>query len=97
MKKFSLLLSLFFIITIAYANPHAFQLEEANIDSVHNAIQSGSLQCETLIASYLDRIEKYNSALIAATVSSLKYVMPAKAGIQFSRLVKTPGCQPSLA
>lgn len=42
--------------------PAAFRLDEASIASVHEALKSGRLSCETLIALYLKRIAAYNQA-----------------------------------
>jgi Asp-tRNA(Asn)/Glu-tRNA(Gln) amidotransferase A subunit family amidase len=44
------------------AQPRAFHLDEATIDSVHSALKSGDISCRTLTAAYLKRIEAYNHA-----------------------------------
>jgi amidase len=38
----------------------AFQLEEATIDSVHQAIKAHQLNCEQLVTTYLNRIKQYD-------------------------------------
>src|SRR5262245_11969325 len=40
--------------------PQPFRLQEATIDSVHQAFASGQLTCAQLTKLYLDRIEAYN-------------------------------------
>src|SRR5262249_10619680 len=40
--------------------PQAFHLEEATIDSVHNAYRSGRLTARQLVQLYLNRIEAYD-------------------------------------
>ena len=40
-----------------------FQIEEASVESIHDALKEGKIDCEQLIQSYLDRIKKYNFSL----------------------------------
>ena len=40
-----------------------YQIEEATIESIHEAIKQGRISCEQLIHSYLHRIKKYNFSL----------------------------------
>ena len=50
----------------AMANPTGsrnFRIEDSSIESIHAAIQQGTINCEQLIESYFDRIKKYNFSL----------------------------------
>jgi amidase len=58
--------SLFFISTVAAgADAPAFQVEEATIAQVHEAILSKHLTSEQLVRSYLARIKAYNGTCVA--------------------------------
>jgi amidase len=39
-----------------------FQLEEATIADIHQAIQSGEITCKGLVQAYMDRVKEYNGA-----------------------------------
>ena len=50
----------------AMANPTGsrnFRIEDSSIESIHAAIQQGTINCEQLIESYFNRIKKYNFSL----------------------------------
>jgi len=68
MKKISMILMslpLLTVINIATASHNAkntapFSLEEATIESIHDAITNHQITCEALINKYLERIKQYN-------------------------------------
>ncbi len=43
-------------------SPQSFHLEEATIDDIHSAFQSGELTCRRLVELYLARIEAYDKS-----------------------------------
>ncbi|MGI8946418.1 MAG: amidase family protein, partial [Ornithinimicrobium sp.] len=43
-------------------SPQSFRLEEATIDDIHSAFQSGELTCRRLVELYLARIEAYDKS-----------------------------------
>jgi aspartyl-tRNA(Asn)/glutamyl-tRNA(Gln) amidotransferase subunit A len=54
-----------------------FPLDEATIDSVHQAIQNNQLSCEALVNNYLDRIKQYNlSVAHQAPINAITYLNP---------------------
>lgn len=68
MKKIILMLALFACAacsrsvtpTASGATPRAFDLIEADIDSVHAALRAGTLSCSALVEAYLQRIQRYD-------------------------------------
>lgn len=54
---------LFITITIAATPDQPFELEDADIDSVHTALKTHSLTCKQLVKAYIARIEKYNLSI----------------------------------
>jgi len=63
-----------------------FQIEEATIEGIHNAIQSGQMSCKQIVQAYIERAKAYNgvcTALITpdgADIKSVKgYIRAGKA------------------
>jgi amidase len=52
----------------------SFQLIEASIANIHEAMQAGTLTCHNLVQQYLDRIEAYDKR--GPTVNAILYVNP---------------------
>ena len=42
----------------------SFNILEATIDDIHGAYRSGTLTCRELVAAYLDRIERFDKAVL---------------------------------
>jgi Asp-tRNA(Asn)/Glu-tRNA(Gln) amidotransferase A subunit family amidase len=57
-----------------------FQLEEATIADIHNAIRSGEITCKGLVQAYMDRVKAYNGAC-TALVTDKGGPIPAAKGI----------------
>lgn len=57
-----------------------FQLEEASIDSIHNAIRAGDTTCKQVVEGYIARARTYNgvcSKLVTADGASIKAMLGA--------------------
>lgn len=54
--------------------PAQFQLEEATIDQVHNAMRAGTLSCRSLVERYLRRIDAYDKR--GPSINSIILVNP---------------------
>jgi len=62
-----------------------FQVEEANIDELHQAIKDGRTTCKQIVQSYIDRARAYNGActrLVTKEGSSIASVMGTVRGTQ---------------
>ena len=62
----------------AMANPTGsrnFRIEDSSIESIHAAIQEGTINCEQLIESYFDRIKKYNFSLTITSITFLQKLL----------------------
>lgn len=58
----------------AFAGANGFQLEEATISDIHQAIQAGDITCVDLVQGYIDRAAAYNNvctSLITADGASI--------------------------
>ena len=82
------------ISAIAAAQPEtgrsdAFQVEEATIEGIHQAIQDGRISCQGLVQAFVDRARAYNGActrlvtLDGAPVASASGPVRAGAPVQF--------------
>src|SRR5271156_2031694 len=56
-----------------------FQLEEATIDDIQGAIQSGEITCKGLVQAYMKRVKAYNG-VCAALVTAEGQSVPAATG-----------------
>jgi len=56
-----------------------FHLEEATIDSIHDAIKSGEITCKGLVQSYFNRIKAYNG-ICTQLVTASGAAIPAASG-----------------
>src|SRR3954468_5436085 len=56
-----------------------FQLEEATIEGIHNAIKSGQISCKGLVQAYMDRVKAYNG-VCTTLVTSKGGSIPAATG-----------------
>lgn len=65
MPKCQWLLKLFLGLILCFLSfkQYAFDIEEATIDSVHQAFRKGELTCSALVNAYIERIQKYNLSL----------------------------------
>lgn len=63
-KLFSILVFQVFLVNTAFSQTTTqFKLEEATIDSVHEAMKNHQITCTQLINAYLTRIKKYNLSI----------------------------------
>ena len=58
----------------------AFQVEEASIESIQSAIQSGETTCQKVVQAYIDRAKAYNGVCTALVTKDGKPV-EAKSGV----------------
>ena len=58
----------------------AFQVEEASIESIQSAIQSGETTCQQVVQAYIDRAKAYNGVCTALVTKDGKPV-EAKPGV----------------
>jgi amidase len=59
------LLALSLTANVVSAADNAFQVEEASIDDIQQAIQSGATTCQGVVQAYIDRARAYNGACTA--------------------------------
>ena len=50
---------------LVWAQQGQFQIEEASITDIHNAIRSGQTTCQQIVQAYLERTKAYNGACTA--------------------------------
>lgn len=62
-----LLVSVSFLVPIVTAFTDAFDVREATIDSIHDALFTGATTCREIVSSYLARIEALNPTINALT------------------------------
>ena len=55
-----------------------FQVEEASIADIHNAIRSGQTTCQQVVHAYLDRTKAYNGACTALVTRDGAPIAPVK-------------------
>ncbi|MET0658626.1 MAG: amidase family protein [Steroidobacteraceae bacterium] len=66
------------VATSGVAAADKFQLEEATIQDIHNAITSGQITCKGLVQAYMDRVKAYNGVctkLVTAKGGSIPAAM----------------------
>src|ERR1700720_3552009 len=66
-----------------------FQIEEATIGGVHAAYRSGGLTAKSLVAMYLDRIDKIDK--FGPQLNSIISVNPKALDAEYARTGKLPG------
>ena len=57
--------TIFILSSLAYAQLSSFDVREASIDSVHNALYGGITSCRGVVESFIARIEAYNPEINA--------------------------------
>jgi amidase len=68
----------------------AFQPEEATIESVQSAIQSGDVTCKDVVQAYLDRARAYNGVCTALITADGKSIKPGKGYVRAGRPLLFP-------
>ena len=59
------------------APPAAFAVEEATIDGIHAAIQSGRTSCSAIVQAYIDRARAYNGVCTSLVTADGADIAPA--------------------
>ena len=59
------------------APPAAFAVEEATIDGIHAAIQSGQTTCSAIVQAYIDRARAYNGVCTSLVTADGADIAPA--------------------
>src|ERR1019366_1443092 len=59
-RMLTLLLTILATLPLAAQKPASFEVEEATIANVHEAMKAGRLTCRALVGQYLKRIEAYD-------------------------------------
>ena len=68
----------------------AFQVEEASIQSIQAAIQSGETTCQQVVQAYIDRAKAYNgvcTALVTRCTGPACGPSIARAALAFARVL----------
>ena len=56
----SLLVLLFYVLSITFCFAQNFQFVEATIDDIHDALKSGKMTCREIVSGYIDRINYFD-------------------------------------
>src|SRR5678815_1976431 len=64
---------------VASAQIKGFQIEQASIGDIHNAIKSGQTTCRAVVQTYIDRAKAYNG-ICTALVTADGAPIPAATG-----------------
>ena len=56
----SLLVLLFYVLSITFSFAQNFQFVEATIDDIHDALKSGKMTCREIVSGYIDRINYFD-------------------------------------
>ena len=67
-----------------------FQLEEATIERIHQAIQDGQISCQGLVQAYVDRARAYNGACTQLVTVDGATVAPATGPVRAGSAVRFP-------
>jgi len=59
-----------------------FQIEEATIDDIHNAIKSGEVTCKGVVQAYLDRAKAYNGVCTQLLTKDGSAISTAKGAVR---------------
>ena len=62
---------------LAWAQQGQFQVEEASITDIHNAIRAGQTTCQQVVQAYLERAKAYNGACTALVTKDGEPIAPA--------------------
>ncbi|WP_169729238.1 amidase family protein [Solimonas soli] len=76
--------------TPAMAAAGAFQIEEATVESIHAAIQSGATTCRDVVQAYIDRAKAYNGVCTALVTPDGTDIAPAKGYVRAGRPLLFP-------
>jgi amidase len=76
--------------TTASAQISHFEVEEATISDVHEAIQEGRTTCRQVVQSYIDRAKAYNGTCTALVTKDGKPIPAAKGAIRAGSRIKFP-------
>ena len=68
----------------------AFQIEEATIQDLHHAIQSGQATCQDIVQAYLDRAKAYNGTCTALVTKDGAPVSPGTGPVRAGSPVTFP-------
>ena len=68
----------------------AFEIEEATIEGVHNAIKSGEITCKGVVEAYLERAKAYNGVCTALVTADGARVSPVKGYIRAGKALTFP-------
>ena len=74
----------------AAASPARFQLIEATIDDLHDAIRHGDVTCRAVVQSYVDRAKAYNGVSDRLVTVDGKAIPPAKGAVRAGAPLKFP-------
>jgi Asp-tRNA(Asn)/Glu-tRNA(Gln) amidotransferase A subunit family amidase len=72
------------------AKPAKFQLVEATIDDIHQAIQEGQITCQGLVQAYIDRAKAYNGVCTQLVTEDGKKIPPAKGYVRAGSPIMFP-------
>src|SRR5688572_11592518 len=72
------------------AQPQTFELVEATIADVHQAIQQGRITCRGLVEAYIDRAKAYNGTSDRLVTSDGRPIPPAPGTMRAGSPLKFP-------
>jgi amidase len=78
------------LLALASWSAQAFEVEEATIQDVHRAIQSGETTCTQIVEAYIERAKAYNGVCTALVTADGKPVAPAKGPMRTGAQLKFP-------
>jgi hypothetical protein len=67
-----------------------FELEEASIESIHDAIRSGATSCKQVVEGYIARARAYNGMCSKLVTADGAKVKPAKGAVRAGAPIKFP-------
>ncbi|WP_028009117.1 amidase family protein [Solimonas flava] len=67
-----------------------FHIEEATVDSVHAAIQSGATTCREVVQAYIDRARAYNGVCTALVTADGRDIAPARGYVRAGKPLVFP-------
>src|SRR5215510_158944 len=83
-------LALLVIVPAAASAQDRFQIEEATIADMHNAIKSGQTACQAIVRAYIERAKAYNSTCTALVTLDGSPVPPATGAVRAGAPMKFP-------
>jgi amidase len=72
------------------APPVAFAVEEATIDGIHDAIQSGRTSCSAIVQAYIDRARAYNGVCTSLVTADGADIAPATGYVRAGAPLRFP-------